>query len=502
MKQRHRFYALIAFILIIMSVFCINGASFSFAEENDYWDDEYNEEATTESEYKITTEYPDEPGKEPDIVANSAIIMDASTGSILYEKNGYDKKYPASITKIMTCYLALLNCSYDETLTMSYDAIWGIDRDSTHIALDVDERITMKEGIYALMLESANEVAWAIGEHITGGSITEFTKLMNKTASDLGCTGTHFNNANGLHDTNHYTTCYDMALITKAALTLKDFRTITGTLEYFVAPTNLCKEERPLNQHCKMIQPYSDYYYEYCEGGKTGYTEDANNTLVTWAKKGDMELICVIMDCAGAWNAYTDSKALYEYCFNNYKYLSPDKYISFSDTDKNEVLNKMNSFYNTDYSDDITLYVDKNYLLSVKNDWDIQNINTDITYNESFTFDEQTAAYHIGNIIFTYDNKIIGQTPLFVSGYIEDNKTEKTGNKTITETQETIKTSETNKKHSLKITIIITVIIAITIICLLYSSYIKKQRRLKLLAKKRDYEKRLAMIMEDIDNDL
>ncbi|MGN0394696.1 MAG: D-alanyl-D-alanine carboxypeptidase family protein, partial [Coprococcus sp.] len=404
---------------------------------------------------------------------------------------------------IMTCYLALKNSSFDETLTMSYDAIWGIERDSSNIALDVNENITMKEGLYALMLESANEVAWAIGEHISGGSITDFTGLMTKTAADLGCKGTNFTNANGLHDEKHYTTCYDMALITKAALSLKDFRTITSTLNFTVAPTNLCEEERPLNQHCKMVQPDSSYYYEYCEGGKTGYTEDANNTLVTWAKKGDTELICVIMDCMGSWNAYTDSKALYEYCFNNYTRLSAEEYISFSESDRNEAVNRLNTFYSTDFSGEINLSTDANYYLSVKNDWNTQNITTDITYTDTVTFDELSGTYNIGNMVFKYNGNVIGQTPILVSGYSHNTMQDKSDNKQAEETQGIVKTSDKNKKHSLKVIITIAVIIAaLTTIYLLYAAHVRKQRKLKSLARKRDYERRLARIMKNIDNDL
>lgn len=504
MKYRQRISALIASVFIIMSVFCIDGGSLfaqeQYSSEDTYYGDIEGEEDTT-SEYIITTEYPDEPGRAPDIVANAAIVMDAETGNILYEKNANDKKYPASITKIMTCYLALQNCKFDETLTMSYDAIWGIDRDSSHIALDVDESITMEEGLYALMLESANEVAWAIGEHISGGSITEFAELMNKTATELGCTGTHFSNANGLHDDNHYTTCYDMALITKAALTIDDFRTITGTLTSSVAPTNLCDEERPLNQHCNMIKPYSTYYYEYCEGGKTGYTDEAYNTLVTWAKKGDTELICVVMDCMGSWNTYTDSKALYEYCFNSFSHLSPESKVKFTDTDKETAIDRLNDFYNTDFKSDINLSVDSNYYLSVKDDWITDNITTELSYSEDISYDALTSTYNIGNIIFKYDGNTIGQTAILVSGYTSENNV--SGAESSSETLQAMTDSDKSKKHSFKIIIIIAVILAMLVgFYLAYANHVKKQRIKKKLARKREYERRLAKIMEDIDNDL
>ncbi|MBP3326188.1 MAG: D-alanyl-D-alanine carboxypeptidase [Coprococcus sp.] len=507
LKYRQIMSALIASAFIIMSVFCIDGSSSLFAQEQyssedtSYGDIEGEEDTATE--YIITTEYPDEPGRAPDIVSNAAIVMDAKTGNILYEKNATEKKYPASITKIMTCYLALQNCKFDETLTMSEDAIWGIERDSSHIALDVGESITMEEGLYALMLESANEVAWAIGEHVSGGSITEFAELMNQTAKELGCKGTHFSNANGLHDDNHYTTCYDMALITKAALTLDDFRTITGTLSSSVAPTNLCDVERPLNLHCNMVKPYSTYYYEYCEGGKTGYTEEALNTLVTWAKKGDTELICVVMDCMGSWNTYTDSKALYEYCFNSFSHLSPAEIVRFTDTDKETAISRLNNFYNTDYKSDINLSVDSDYYLSVKTGWNTKDITTEISYNDTISYDALTATYNIGNIIFKYEGNAIGQTAILISGYtIADNK-ETNGAKASSEALRTMTDSDKNKKHSFHVILVIAVIFALLAgLFLAYTNHVRKQRIKKTLARKREYEKRLSKIMEDIDNDL
>lgn len=474
---------ILTFIFIVMSVFCINGrySDTVFAETTSDNTD-YDEEDTT-SEYLLTTEYPDEPGRAPDIVANAAIVMDAKTGNILYEKNAYSTKYPASITKIMTCYLALTHSKLNDTLTMSEDAIWGIDRDSSHIALDVGESISMEEGLYALMLESANEVAWAIGEHVSNGSITDFARLMTDTAKELGCKNTSFSNANGLHSDNHYTTCYDMALITKAALSLQDFRTITSTTSYSVSPTNLCDIERPLNQHCKMIVPYESYYYEYCEGGKTGYTDAANNTLVTWAKKDDTELICVIMDCMGSWNTYTDSKALYDYCFSSFNHTSAEGFFSFSDEDNKTAINMLNISYNSSYDGEISLYIDKDFYLSIKNDWNTNNILTYITYNDNITYDENNNSYNIGSITFSYEGNVIGSTSIFASGFVS-NETQQVINDNTVNTQADNSGLTENKKHSF--TKILLIIMALLVILfMLYTYYVRLQRRKKALKRRR-----------------
>lgn len=201
-------------------------------------------EATTE--HPETTEYPNEPSREPDLVATAAIVMDAESGQILYEKNAYERRYPASITKIMTTLLAIEHkVNMNETVTMTDNAVWGIDRDSTNIGLDVGEKVTIGDLLYATMVKSANECAYAIAE-IVGGDVEHFADMMNEKAKELGCQDTHFVTPNGLHDDNHYTCAYDMALITKAAIQYDEFREIAGTQSYTIPPTNLSEDSTEL----------------------------------------------------------------------------------------------------------------------------------------------------------------------------------------------------------------------------------------------------------------
>ena len=187
-------------------------------------------EATTEQ--LQTTEYPNDITRAPDLVAKAAIVMDVSTGRILYEKNAYEAKYPASITKVLTTLIALEhNVNFDEVITMSDNAVWGIERDSTNIGLDVGEQVTVRDLIYATMVKSANECAYALAEHVAG-DLESFANLMNAKVAELGCQNSHFVNSNGLHDDNHYTCAYDMAVITREALKSESFREIAGTLSY------------------------------------------------------------------------------------------------------------------------------------------------------------------------------------------------------------------------------------------------------------------------------
>lgn len=256
----------------------------------------------------------------PEVESPCAIVMEATTGTILYEKNSHEQHYPASITKIMTTLLALENSSMDETVTFSQDSIYKTE--GSGIARDVDEQMTMEQCLYAIMLASANECAYAVAEHV-GGDIDTFVDMMNERAAEIGCTDTHFANPHGLNDPEHYTTCYDMALIAREAYKNEKFRLITGTARYTIPPTNKHAEETYLQNHNEMLYPFktTKYLYEYCVGGKTGYTTDANSTLVTYAEKDGMTLICVILNASSP-SQWTDSTNLYNYCFDNFQTLS------------------------------------------------------------------------------------------------------------------------------------------------------------------------------------
>lgn len=250
----------------------------------------------------------------------SAIVMEMSTGTILYEKNSTEKLYPASITKIMTVMLALENSSLDE---MVYFTDASIDNtEGSGIARDYGEEMTMEDCLYAIMLASANECAYAVAEHIAG-DIETFADMMNQKAAELGCVNTHFMNPHGLHHSEHYTCSYDMALIGKAAYENEMFRTITGTKARMIPPTNKHAEETPLQNHNKLLHRYQsgNYVYPYCTGGKTGYTTNSNSTLVTFAEKDGMSLVSVVMNTDRI-SQWTDSIAMFNYGFDNFHLIS------------------------------------------------------------------------------------------------------------------------------------------------------------------------------------
>lgn len=253
--------------------------------------------------------------------AKSIVLMDAATGHVLYEKKGDTKRFPASITKIMTTICALDKLNLDDKITISENAVNSLEYDAAIIGISAGDEINVEDALYALLLSSANEIANALAE-AASGSVEDFASYMNTKAQQLGCKNTHFVNPSGLHDEEHYTTANDMALITQAALTYDFFREAASAQAYETMETTF-GETFQLQQHHKMVLKnknlYDYAYYEYAEGGKTGYTSMAKNTLMTYAKDPQgRELICIVLRAPDDKAAYNDTKQLFEYGYNEY----------------------------------------------------------------------------------------------------------------------------------------------------------------------------------------
>lgn len=248
----------------------------------------------------------------PIVGAASAILIEAETGTVLYAKNIHDTHYPASTTKILTTLIAYEECSLDETVTFSHDAIFNTPRDSNHIAMDVGDTLSMETCLNAILIRSANEVAFAVAEHISGTS-EEFAKKMNERAKELGCEDSNFVNPNGLPNENHYTSAYDLAKIGQAFFANDLLCNITMTQRLIVQ-----KKNGELIENNKMeLLPGHKYAYEYLVGCKTGYTEAARYALVSCAEKNGMKLICVVMQDENQ-AVYEDTIALFNYGFSNF----------------------------------------------------------------------------------------------------------------------------------------------------------------------------------------
>ena len=338
----------------------------------------------------------------PDITAESAVVMDAASGAVLYGKEADSKQYPASITKVMTALLAVENCSMDDIVTFSREAVNAIEPGSSSAGINVGAELTVEDTLYALMLVSANEAGAALAEHISG-SDEAFADLMNQRAAELGCTGTHFTNPHGLPDADHYTTAHDMALILRAAMQYDEFRKIAETDTYTLEKSDTLTDTLELWNHSKIIRENSDYYYEYAEGSKPGYTMAARNTLVTYAKKGNVELICTILKDYGADQSYYDTTDLFEWGFEQVKGIEPLSSFNLKTAleadssipaDKITNIDRLNCTYPADY-----------YLL-VPADFDESTVKT------SFTLDEDIHAGRVGYINITSGETTIGTVPV------------------------------------------------------------------------------------------
>ena len=239
--------------------------------------------------------------------AGAAICMDADTGAILYGKNINEKHYPASITKIMTALLVVENCSLDETVTFSESAVTGLEAGAVTAFTSAGDQLSVRDCLYALLFRSANEVANALAEHVAG-SVSAFADMMNAKAKSLGCRNTHFVNPNGLNDSDHYTTAYDMALIARACMENETFLSIETVDSYTIGPTQKRPNGLTVTLGHKMKRSGTAYSDSRVVAGKTGFTSSAGNTLVTMAEEGDRRLVAVVLQDRNPQH-YTDTGA-------------------------------------------------------------------------------------------------------------------------------------------------------------------------------------------------
>lgn len=360
--------------------------------------------------YGYTTSYEDIPSIS--ISGESAILMDAKNGEILYGKNINARQYPASITKLMTALLAIENQKPTDMVTMSKEAVFSIERGSSHIGLDVDEQITLDQALHALLLQSANESANGIAE-LCDGSISAFAEHMTARAKELGTKDTSFKNPHGLHDPEHYTTAYDMALITQAINKEPYFHEIMQQITYQIPPTNKTAETRYLAQQHPLLNEKRDsrMYRKDATGGKTGYTDQAKHTLVTIAKQGDMELICVILKSDKS-QLYSDTNKLLDYGFENYKSISFHKKEQLIDTIPMYTIKSGQLIHMSDCNisvkDDINLLVSKD----VKE----RKIDTVISLPDHIS-QKFSQGDVVGTITYTYNGQSLATNDLVIQSF-------------------------------------------------------------------------------------
>lgn len=250
----------------------------------------------------------------PPVTAETAIVADADTGYIYYDKSIHKQMYPASITKILTGLAAVEKGNDSDMITVPDTIQNGMPSNAARICLVGGEKVTQEEALYTMFLASANDSANLLAYHI-GGSMDNFVAIMNATAKKLGAVDSHFANASGLPDPNNVTSAYDMAIITKKALETPALMKYFGATSYTMPATNMHKKAVPYSTLQKMMKN-TVYKYDGVIAGKTGWETMSGHTLVTAARRNGRTLICVVMKSSDSHAVYNDSIALLDYGFS------------------------------------------------------------------------------------------------------------------------------------------------------------------------------------------
>ena len=257
--------------------------------------------------------------EEPTLISEAAFLMDNKTGKVLYDKNSNKKMYPASTTKTITAILALEHCYLGDVVTVSYNAVMSIPAGYSTANLQIGEQLTVEQLLQLLLVHSANDAANVLAEYV-GGSIDSFVSMMNTKVNELGLSNTHFTNTYGKYEEEHYTTAYDLAIIMQYCIKNQEFRRLAGSASCAIPATNLYGPRKYTTTN-DLIDPSSELYYPYLTVGKTGFTTQSGDCLVSCSYKNDLELICVILGGKTINNVstrFSETKALYEYGYNNY----------------------------------------------------------------------------------------------------------------------------------------------------------------------------------------
>lgn len=339
----------------------------------------------------------------PAVGAKSAILMDAETGAILYAKGIDEKHFPASTTKIMTCLLAIENSELDEMVTFSHEAVFSIEPGSSNIGMDEGESITMNQALHGILILSANEVANAVGEHVAGDA-QSFVDMMNAKAAELGCTNTHFMNAHGLHDENHYTTARDLATIAREFFSYDVLANISGMTYCTFEATETQPDSFSLATKNQLVEG-KEYEYEWLVGSKTGYTSHSRQTLVSCAKKDGMELICVVFVEESPYQ-FTDTIALFDYGFENFQKVK----ISDHETDytmaNTGFLESGSDIFGN--SQPFISLADDTYVI-IPNSISFEDLESKLVYDTEYN-------NAVAEVQYFYEDNYVGETYVKVSG--------------------------------------------------------------------------------------
>lgn len=360
--------------------------------------EELEEEAAARKALPIQSNEIDNWPAGPQVSAQAAILMDANTGVILYSKNIHERLYPASTTKIMTALLAMENGNLDDMVTFSHDAVFSVPVGGSNMGMDEGESITLEECLYGILVASANEAANAAGEYVSG-SIDAFVARMNERAEEIGCKDTHFTNTNGLHDSQHYTSAYDLALISSYFFRNEMLCKISNTARYHFEPTPTQPDDFYKKNKHQLIN--GEIPYDGILGGKTGYTDDSRQTLVTCAEQNGMRLICVVFKEESP-DQFTDTVELFDYGFQNFHVLNISENEEKYNIESTGFLQIGNDIFG---SSKPILSIDTDSYVIIPNTVSFQELDSEIDYSIS---DKN----RIAGIEYTYHGMYVGSAYL------------------------------------------------------------------------------------------
>ena len=342
----------------------------------------------------------------PELKCEAAFLINPSTGVVIYEKNADARMYPASTTKIMTAYLALIHLDLNKECTASATAV-DIDRDGSNMGLSKGEVLTVKQLLDALIIHSANDAANVLAEEVSG-SIKEFVNLMNSTAKEMGMNNTNFENPHGYHHDNHYTTARDMAILGAKAMENEIFAEMVAMKRLTIPPTNKYEEERKFSTRNALINPYSDIslQYRFATGIKTGHTNAAGYCFVGSATKNDMELISVVFKSTGYERAFVDTKNLFEYAYSTYRIRTVIK--------ADEIASTCNVRWASG-KEHLVLKTNKDVKTILPRDtYSEELLTSEIFINDNITAPIKKDA-ELGCVKFYYDGELVAESPLYAS---------------------------------------------------------------------------------------
>lgn len=349
----------------------------------------------------------------PEPHAKAALLVDRKSGNVIYSAHAGEKMYPASLTKIMTALLALEKGNLSDVLTVTDTALADITYLHSRIDLKAGGQLTLENLLTALLVSSANDAANVIAEYISG-DIPTFVELMNTRAKELGMTNTHFVNPHGFHDDNHYTTANDLYLVMREALKNPKFCEIVKTKTAKIPATNLAKE-RTISSTNHLISRYRNtfHYYPYATGVKTGSTTEAGNCLIATAEKNGISLLSVVLGCENAdqnENAYSfvDTKAMFEYVFNNYK--------SVTVAQSTDVIAD-SKVYEAKDSTRVALSPSKDIVMLLPSDYKAEEIKSETKLADSISAPIEKGAL-MGSVTYSFRGETVASADLYAANEV------------------------------------------------------------------------------------